>query len=72
MDLPSFEFGTIHSKLKEYQYDNTKNATNSIETGQTAQMHNLDWLYSAVTENQTPHSDYLPWQIVITTFADVT
>jgi hypothetical protein len=72
MDMLSFEFGTVHSKLKGYQYQNTKIATNSIETGQTAQIHNLYWLYSGVAENQTPHSDNLPWQIVITALADVT
>jgi hypothetical protein len=25
MDLPSFEFGTVHSKFKGFQYQNTQN-----------------------------------------------
>jgi hypothetical protein len=35
MDLPSFEFGTVHSKFKGFQYQNTKSeAPDSTEFGQ--------------------------------------
>jgi hypothetical protein len=45
MDQPRFEFETVHSKFKGFQYQNTK-AANNIESGQTAGMCRLVWLYT--------------------------
>jgi hypothetical protein len=42
MDLARFEFGTVHFKIKRFQYLNTKcELPNSIKNGKTARMYGL-------------------------------
>jgi hypothetical protein len=49
MDLPCFEFGTVHSKLRGISLSKYKNgAAISIEPGLTVQMFRLALLYSGV------------------------
>jgi hypothetical protein len=48
MDLSSFEFGIVHSKLKGISVSKYKilSYQHSIEPGQTAQIVRLAWLYA--------------------------